>query len=749
MIDAQRATSFIKGRYKDLERVTDSVFRAFERHDGSTYAVRYFDLSDNLVATAGRLHEYQDELLGTRYFDSKASSDLRWNHYLYFITGRDQEERGDFARAKGLVESDREYARKLVISEDQINRVLQPFAEVAMVHKEPLPDLLSIWTKLLDEKGLGFALDYERQVPNIVRSILADQTRPKAAAPQVFNLSASERAASNLFLDTLNTKGFRKYPARRDFEFGTVNLITGPNGVGKTSFLEAIEYLYCGRLLREGRIPSDTEVTAELVGSNVKLVTTSATSNSQLRARHLAWYGQNELKTVTIQHSFGKFNFLNTDAAVELSIENSQDRIREDVVRLLLGPDAGKAFDRIERVTFELEATAHAIRKEIEQLRTRLDETNERLTALRTKPRTSDRFFLELRRALDQLGWIEPPSQKDRVDALHQPLSQAIAEVQLITRLGVAKIAFLNTAMASAEATFQGAAKKAARLVNLEIDATNKELESEGRVKSLQVRIDALNDLGAYISADFEPLLARKTAIEISIGELTRSLMNAPEVLSLQFSQETLEKYVDDAVSEKRARLSNLRNELADAERELDDFERSQAAFTSLQQQLRSIAQEVLSQMPDPDNCPLCRSKFEKGQLMERILSEVDDAKEETSDRLRKRVHETERLQISLGRELEELEAVSGFVEQLAPIRLSVAQAIERLQITRDQLNSRHMESRAIESRCAELQAAGLTGARLLELKTTAQIPGPLPSDQEARVLSRGLAQVHRRSLSA
>ena len=38
-------------------------------YNGRPYAVRYFDLNDDLVSAAERLHEYQTSLLGMSYFE--------------------------------------------------------------------------------------------------------------------------------------------------------------------------------------------------------------------------------------------------------------------------------------------------------------------------------------------------------------------------------------------------------------------------------------------------------------------------------------------------------------------------------------------------------------------------------------------------------------------------------------------------------------------------------------------------------
>ncbi|MES2841574.1 MAG: AAA family ATPase [Pseudomonadota bacterium] len=132
--------------------------------------------------------------------------------------------------------------------------------------------------------------------------------------------------------------GFRPHPEQKDHPLGRVNLIVGSNGVGKTSLLEAIEFGYCGRNRRSSVLLDRTSVTLDLAGTAEKL--SSSMDASRLRARHANWYAKTELKKVSIQDSFGKFNFLDTDAAVNLSVSASSDQIGADVTRLVLGAAA-------------------------------------------------------------------------------------------------------------------------------------------------------------------------------------------------------------------------------------------------------------------------------------------------------------------------------------------------------------------------------------------------------------------------
>ena len=90
MIDTTKMENHLRRRYPDLEALGEHIYRAVDRHDERDYAVRYFDLNDNLSKTAPDLNIYQEQLLSEMYFSTKTATDLRWNHYLYFVTSEEK-----------------------------------------------------------------------------------------------------------------------------------------------------------------------------------------------------------------------------------------------------------------------------------------------------------------------------------------------------------------------------------------------------------------------------------------------------------------------------------------------------------------------------------------------------------------------------------------------------------------------------------------------------------------------------------
>jgi hypothetical protein len=224
----------VAARFPDVEQVSESTIRFTRKAGESPFAVYYLALAQDLPSTQEMLTKYQDQVIGERYFEGRKS--LQWSTYLYFVTSRDRLASNEVQLAKDLIEHDRSYARKFIISEEEIDSVLTPTV-VTPTAGTPNASILSVWTDRLVEAGLDKAILSDDDLPSRLRLIEAS-TGP---GPHRSARKRTTKVKSATFLRSLELTKFRPFPSQRVFAFGTVNLIFGPNGSGKTSLLEAIE----------------------------------------------------------------------------------------------------------------------------------------------------------------------------------------------------------------------------------------------------------------------------------------------------------------------------------------------------------------------------------------------------------------------------------------------------------------------------------------------------------------------------
>ena len=559
MINKAAFVESLKWRYPALEEVSDVLLRGVDIYEGRPYAIRYFDLSDEIVSVASHLNEYQERILGTSFFDPTSKSDLRWNHYVYFLTSSDVSTDEARSKAKAVIETDREYARKLVLTLTELRAVLDARLQETGVPSLPL-DPLAEWTKALEKHDLGFVVDEALQVPAVVRNIAKGERHGLQRPPVAPVLDEAEREVAKDSLKKLIIGQFRWYPLRKEYDFGTVNLITGVNGVGKTSLLEAIEYLFCGKVRRSDGAPARASVTGVLASANLEIVTKSTTPPPRLRARHLMWYGKADVRAVTLDDSFGKFNFLDTDAAVRLTVEQSQERINADIAQLLLGAEAAKTLDRFERVERGLLDTKRDLERDIEIRDQRRLDAATRLQQMRSAPQESDQLFAELNRSLTRVGWTTTPSTKADTDALSGALQTSLVNI------GVLKTAGSDLPRESEQLAVQREHLSGVELLlkqiqdrRRELDATDAEINQRMRVIDAQAK--ALDELIPMLDAGLDEIakeLDTKRQRVTSMTAATRGSQSRPRGLWLERRNWPAYRYAKPSWTKLR-RLTNER----------------------------------------------------------------------------------------------------------------------------------------------------------------------------------------------
>ena len=714
----ERIVGKLERRYPDLEQVGDAVFRGVDVYNGRPYAIRYFDLSDDVVAAAGRLQEYQDRLLGKSYFNEESKADLRWNHYVYFVTAKGRVDK-PFLRARATVESDREYARKIVVLEGELDGVLadRHFGSGA---PEGLPtDPLSIWARTLEKHNLEFIVDETLQVPAVVRSIADGEQKAVLRPPAPPQLDSAEKAVPGDSLANIAIHEFREYPVRKKFDFGAVNLILGVNGVGKTSLLEAIEYLFCGKTRRPGSVPTRTVVSGLLTESTVTFETRATTPPDRLRARHLAWYGKAELRTMKLQDSFSKFNFLDTDAAVRLSVEKSRERIIDDLAQLLLGAEAAKTLSRFERVVRQLVERKKAIENDVLDRASRRSEAAGRLQSLREAPRESDALFDDLLVGLNNAGWRQLPSDKRRTEWLSASLHSALVSVAILK--SGADAAPANQLDATVQ-SLADAEQVIDRLTKEEMARNRDDAQARQNLRQIARRLEAIDALAPIVQAGVRESYRRRQSLELQVNERTASLAEAEAAIGkLPAEQELRRKMLSKAVAEWAEGVGAVRDRVNAAKRAVATFERTQTALSSLRQRLRSSAEEIIRHTGKATQCPLCEAEYSEAELDKRIEEVTQGVVPVESDRLRSELQAADALHQKRVSELTALRVLERYVQE-DPAKTSLDAAIRLVTSARDLVVGLMAELNAVKDTLRVQEQKGWTLERLIELASTAGV---------------------------
>ena len=494
-VNIEQLRKRLSPRYPDVEQIEESVVRFTRRADDRPFAVYYVDVSPPLPSTSAALDEYQDRVVGKHFFEGNKS--LQWSNYLFLLVEAGLTWTAALQKARELIERDRKYARKFVITENELDSAIAP-PSVRPISRPASPSILNTWTNLLATANLDRAILNDESLPRRIDLIEAGFGQKATATPAA---SAIPRLKQPPFLSSVDLRTFREFPAKREFDFGTVNLFCGANGSGKTSVLEAIELIYCGRNKRN--INSGEPYT--LVAKFSDGTTENASNNrppSVFRERNLMWYGQLDVRTTNLYQSFSQFNFLNTDAAVGLA--ESPDDLEDDLSKLLVGPEASKVWREIERTSGKLAEKLKELDAIHHQLDLELFNVNLQLNPPSDIKQESNAIFSRLVTMMKRHSWHlheqdHAAAATKLVAALSEfepLLKQAVSFEWAGSPISLKRLASFVTESTKRCTTAEGQLKRLTKL-------RDQELREEQGIHLLQQSLAESTEIAQYYAADF------------------------------------------------------------------------------------------------------------------------------------------------------------------------------------------------------------------------------------------------------
>jgi exonuclease SbcC len=607
--------------------------------------------------------------------------------------------------------------------------------------------------------------------------IVEDCTSGTFGEPRLLKPSAAEsapyddRAAVSVQLETVTIENFRAYRKRQTFELGAdVTVLYGPNGFGKTSFFDAIDFGVTGGI---GRIDSLRD--ANFVKTVQHLDSTSEDGVVSLSFRrdgaarkvtrtirnrnHPSLDGHpSDRKAVLSELTGGDVpgvdriaNFVSLFRATHLFSQEQQELTKEfqttcelpgDIVaRMLAYEDYANALSKTSGVQGALKTVVSGANAEITRLSDEIAEAQRELDRLKTtagaqaNPAALDKLVADLRVKLAGLGLVVSPDTPDL--AAIRGWRSSLTSLHAESRSRTKRLTDL-----AAEVSGLTPMRLDLRIVEGEISTADKELagtESNLHATALatqagQQRLTALNAKHSELqrTADTldwirrtKPVYAQLTeqlaALRAQLALATDALAGQREALATVTAEARGQGRSDAAISDdlqgKRAHLARAR-ELAAS---LEVWRASRAALEANARSQREA------------NPSLDRLRFKVLALAPRI---AETSAEES--RLKRALAEAEKNQSELLRLLSQLQGyiTSGFCplcgqdhgsrDELArriqahvaadiggTMRLDLADIQERSKGLNDQIASNREEQEALQLKVAALASEG-TRLRLL-----------------------------------
>ena len=624
---------------KHFQHVTDlgnGVLRGERIHADKPFAVAYIDISDSVIERSEELMSFQEKLLGDEYFSS--NNDLRWNSYLYFLAGPKSKANSQFSAAKSRIEEDRHYARKFVLDVEDFARRLGEPTRTAVLPPIEAQEIGSIWADLFRSESLSSLL---QQRPRTETLVLIETGKAFRAETNVSipTLSIKNDVLKTGFLRTLSIGTFRNLYNDKTFGFGDVNLVVGANGTGKTSLLEAIEILYCGRVRRDPDAKFE-KIAAKVQAQDGTVRSVNATTNAKvLKARNLTWYGRADFQASAISQAFTRFNFLDTDAAFRMSSDNNSEQLREDLSRLLIGAETAKLWDYISKLSGDVSSRLSALQNYVLSNRRTTELLSDEVKRLRSAPSEANTLLKEFRSNLRliNVNWVVTddeapldPNERTKLQLLLKSLESVIAStVDVPVTPEKVKLRLAN---------FREKLDLATRL-HIEHDATVKlGAQAEIRVKEQAQHQSLVEDWLKLVESDVPSRMSKLTDSELRTSYL-RSLLrdlisNTPSDVPVDYAHLTIK----DALKLAREKLEEANSQEEAATLALSQSVQLGEKLEALRQDLHDASLAYMQRSGEMTLCPVCKTEHITEELLKKIESLVASDASNVVDSLRSNV---------------------------------------------------------------------------------------------------------------
>jgi DNA repair protein SbcC/Rad50 len=690
----QKISQFLGG----VQDVEEAVVRGERLHHGKCFAVAYVDLADDVVGRAQCLREFQERILGEDYFNSPGN--LRWNNYIYIVAGPKSVGQPDFKRAKAIIEADEDFARKRVVTEDELASALGAAQYFTPSASSQEFDIVGEWSKYLAEAHIDDILN--RPARTLMLERIGSGQAGRAETPKkALNLHESDKHLHEQWLSRLRVESFRPvHDGKERFDFGQVTLITGPNGAGKTSLLEAIEFFYCGQNRRAHTV--NAKVYGTLWNSDKEHLAT--TDSSRLRARCLHWYNLEERNANNLLSSFDRYNFLDTDAAFRVAVDLDPMELPEDLSRLIVGSDASQVWSYINKLSPEVQTAAERALLYAQNAQKTFEGQQAQLKDLQERPSDAKALTEAFRASLHLIGYrgILPTAPFVSADEA-KPIQAAYSALQVL----LAAVPSFTT-LTSLEERSHAIDKVLRSVEPLDKDAKSlyaQSSEMESRVGKFDAWAKTLTRWAEYVRVRYAPArdeYLRCRDLVTAVGTKLGTFANF-EVPTVDQAYRSVR--LADALNDAIKSIQSASSELNSLEQLSSSFGQAATARARTAQELKTAVLAAIKDGAPATTCPVCKTVHGEAALAARI--------EQITSELAQPTELTELVEkLSVAREShKQWLAWKAFLEQLQQIALQLSRPLS--QTCNEIVEAFSLARRDFEEAKANLQPASEALSRL------------------------------------
>lgn len=714
----------VQERFGNYTEIAPDLFRAEYRLNAHPISVIYYDFSQSVLHPDFNLQSFTLNHIASDFY--KHDSSLQWNYYLYFVLDNNGFRKFHTNPRAAAIEADRTFARKFIRDQASLEIELKkPLASI--IHQTaPSQDIASQWIEELTDAGLELIADASIGYDPLVTQILLGELAPRRTLPTTTNQQVDKGYA----IQTLSwdDQRFRLYPRQKSFDFGLVNLIHGANGTGKTSLLEAVELSICGGIRRQGgKCPPGAQIYVQFMGQS-KIEPSLNQNQAMYRARDLAWYGSHYRHKNNLCHSFGRFNFFDSDAAVQLSEASAPAKIVEAIDALLLGDLAAVIEERMSEFQTRFKREERRLDIQAKNLRLKIKETASEISKLESITDTRQALLSELHAKLENSAWKKIPARLKLNDLAllletAEEISNWIEQIsERLSWLGQLSIASIMRELDNTQLALKELSEKR-KLATSTITALDK---YNSRYNELTAEIKTISRLHEYHrSGDAMTLIGLNAKITRQEQRVTQ-LKEAHRILEgsdmsrfreITFTLGDFSAQNNSDYAKRHQSIAKLKERESSILSHLDNIR-------AVVQQIRGFGKRYCELSPSSDDCPLCGThhddlairirNLEYNAPLELALQELSAQLSHEESLLQETLRTTAHLnqiKLAVGLILEQEAIESHSLQRLVQVLSSLEELIDREQNKLNELHARQIG----------FELTGFDEAELKELLQSAQ----------------------------
>lgn len=615
----------------------------------SKYLIKHVDAEfiKMIAENVGFLKQFEKEYLENVFFSIEG--DLGWNIYLVFVLD-DIEFEKLILKDKFLIENNEDYARKIVIKENDFLKYI-PVGQIINEDKgELINDPIVEWSNQLEKDNLYFTLmSYNKNtIENYINGNLEEYD-------ENYELTSEENEINDQSINIEYLQlgnGFRDhcFKTNAKLEFGKVNLLSGVNGCGKTSILEAIELTMTGGIKKntnsnESEIyKKDLESNCLLKFDNGEMIDVPRKSK-ETKKRESFYYQNKEKRISKLNRAFHQYNYYSYEDTFAFCFLDDQPNYSDEFSKIIFGENAKTTEKNWCRYKLEFENRL----KEIDKFNGSLINQKNIISEIATTIDTT--FTLEpLIKLMDKINinyskmpdnsetqkikeWLN--NQKIVLTSLKMEINNILKRADVNTKEEVQHI-YSNKCIQNEDIINKlKPISEEINKFNYKIDQSKERL---GKITHEKSRLDSISkELKAHLqnynlysfiynninkSNEILKLVSTKNEMINYIKKLEYIKNEWANILELTISDLNVNE-IDDKIEGLEIKESKLKLDLQEIIEGISKEEEKKSVIAKVISQIKVLGKQYITESPESKTCPLC-GKIHNSN--EEFLNSINDS---------------------------------------------------------------------------------------------------------------------------